>query len=202
MANISSFTNALQGGGARANQFEVTIDGGGATGLASRNFTFLCRSAQIPALTIGEISIPYRGRQIFVAGDRTYDAWTLTIFNDRKYDIRSHLESWMNNMGDIGAATTARSLNAGSYYASAIVKQMDRNDSTIRTYFLDGVWPTTLDAIDLAYDTNDAVEEFGATFRFNWLTATASDVTAGGGSLSINVSYSGSFGSGAGDIGP
>ena len=194
MANISSFTNALQGGGARANQFEVTIDGGGATGLASRNFTFLCRSAQIPALTIGEISIPYRGRQIFVAGDRTYDAWTITCFNDRSFGVRSHLESWMNNMGDIGAATTARSLNAGSYYASAIVKQMDRNDSTIRTYFLDGVWPTTLDAIDLAYDTNDAVEEFGATFRFNWMTIAGGDVSASAGRLNISLSYAGSLG--------
>ena len=202
MANISSFTNALQGGGARANQFEVAINGGGGTGLSQRNFTFLCRSAQIPALTIGEISIPYRGRQIFVAGDRTYDAWTVTIMNDRKYDIRSHLESWMNNMGDVGAVTTARTLNASEYYATATVQQKDRNDATIRTYTLAGVWPTTLDAIDLAYDTNDAIEEFGATFRFNWLTATASDVTAGGGQLNINVSYSGSFGSGAGDIGP
>ena len=202
MANISSFTNALQGGGARANQFEVAINGGGGTGLSQRNFTFLCRSAQIPALTIGEIAIPYRGRQIFVAGDRVYDAWTVTIMNDRKYDIRSHLESWMNNMGDIGAVTTARTLNASEYYATATVQQKDRNDATIRTYTLAGVWPTTLDAIDLAYDTNDAIEEFGATFRFNWLTATASDVTAGGGQLNINVSYSGSFGSGAGDIGP
>ena len=203
MANISSFTNALQGGGARANQFEVSINGGGGTGLSQRNFTFLCRSAQIPALTIGEIAIPYRGRQIFVAGDRTYDAWTLTIFNDRKYDIRSHLESWMNNMGDIGAATTAQSLNASSYYGQAIVKQKDRNDATIRTYTLEGVWPTTLDAIDLAYDTNDAIEEFGATFRFNWLTIAGGDVSASAGRLNISLSYSGSLGgaSGAGTVG-
>ena len=196
MANISSFTNALQGGGARANQFEVTINGGGASGLQGRNFSFLCRSAQIPALTIGEVAIPYRGRQIFVAGDRTYDAWTVTIMNDRSYGIRSHLESWMNNMGDIGAATTAQSLNASGYYATAIVAQKDRNDATIRSYTLDGVWPTTIDAIDLAYDTNDAIEEFGATFRFNWMTITGGDVSASAGSININLSYSGSFGGG------
>ena len=194
MANISSFTNALQGGGARANQFEVSINGGGGTGLSQRNFTFLCRSAQIPALTIGEIAIPYRGRQIFVAGDRTYDAWTVTIMNDRSYGIRSHLESWMNNMGDIGAATTAQSLNASGYYATAIVAQKDRNDATIRSYTLDGVWPTTLDAIDLAYDTNDAVEEFGATFRFNWMTISGGDVSASAGRLNISLSYAGSLG--------
>ena len=192
MANISSFTNALQGGGARANQFEVTINGGGASGLQGRNFSFLCRSAQIPALTIGEVAIPYRGRQIFVAGDRTYDAWTVTIMNDRSYGIRSHLESWMNNMGDIGAATTAQSLNASGYYATAIVAQKDRNDATIRSYTLDGVWPTTIDAIDLAYDTNDAIEEFGATFRFNWMTI-AGGGGGGDGGLNINVNVSGSY---------
>ena len=194
MANISSFTNALHGGGARANQFEVTINGGGAEGLTQRNFSFLCRSAQIPALTIGEISIPYRGRQVFVAGDRTYDAWTVTCFNDRQYGVRSHLESWMNNMGDIGAVTTASTLSASEYYGEAIVKQKDRNDATIRTYILSGVWPTTIDAIDLAFDTNDAIEEFGATFRFNWMTVTKGDADAGPGKLNININWSGSYG--------
>ena len=107
MANIQAFTTALQGGGARANQFEVTMTGGGATGIQSRGFSFLCRSAQIPALTIGEVAVPYRGRQIFLAGDRTYDAWTVTIMNDRSYGIRSQLESWMNNLQDIGNSTSS-----------------------------------------------------------------------------------------------
>ena len=193
MANISSFTNALQGGGARGNQFEVTMSGGGADGMQSRGFSFLCRGAQIPALTIGEVAVPYRGRQIFVAGDRTYDAWTVTVMNDRNYGVRSHLESWMNNMSDIGAASTAATLNANSYYATAIVKQMDRNDNTIRTYTLDGVWPTTLDAIDLAFDANDAIQEFGATFRFNWMTIASGGAGAADGGLNINVNVSGSY---------
>ena len=201
MANLSGFTQALQGGGARANQFMVSMAGSGAAGLTG-NFHFLCRGAQIPALTIGEVAVPYRGRTIYLAGDRVYDAWTITVMNDRSFGVRSHLESWMNNMGDIGAATTAQSLNASSYYGQAIVKQKDRNDATIRTYTLDGLWPTTLDAIDLAYDANDAIEEFGATFRFNWMTIAGGDVSASAGRLNISLSYSGSFGSGAGDIGP
>ena len=193
MANISSFTNALQGGGSRANQFQVTMSGGGATGgPVAQGFSFLCRSAQIPALTLGEIAVPYRGRQVFLAGDRTYDAWTVTIMNDRSYGVRGQLESWMNNMQDIGAATTSPSLNANSYYATAIVKQMDRNDATIRTYTLEGCWPTTLDAIDLAFDANDAIQEFGATFRFNWMTI-AGGAGADSGGLNINWSISGSL---------
>jgi len=170
MANLSSFTQALQGGGARANQFMVTMGGAGASGLTN-NFHFLCRSAQIPALTIGEVAVPYRGRVIYLAGDRTYDAWTVTIMNDRNYSIRSYLEGWMDDMGDIGGTTKANTLSASSYYANATVQQLDRNNSPIRTYKLEGLWPTTLDAIDLSYDANDAIEEFGATFRFNWLTA-------------------------------
>ena len=193
MANISSFTNALQGGGARANQFQVTLSGGGATGgPVAQGFSFLCRSAQIPALTLGEIAVPYRGRQVFLAGDRTYDAWTVTIMNDRSYGVRGQLESWMNNMQDIGAATTSPSLNANTYYATALVKQMDRNDATIRTYTLEGVWPTTLDAIDLAFDANDAIQEFGATFRFNWMTI-AGGAGADSGGLNINFQVSGSL---------
>ena len=188
MANIQAFTTALQGGGARANQFQVTMAGGGATGIQSRGFSFLWRGAQIPAMTIGEVAVPYRGRQIFLAGDRTYDAWTVTIMNDRSYGIRSQLESWMNNLQDIGNSTSSAVTDSQSYYATATVKQKDRNDDTIRTYILEGCWPQTLDAIDLAYDTNDAVQEFGATFRFNFMTA-SNNVTSGpGGSINISAS--------------
>ena len=170
MANLSAFTTALQGGGARANQFMVTMGGAGAVGLTN-NFHFLCRSAQIPALTIGEVAVPYRGRTIYLAGDRTYDAWTVTVMNDRNYTIRSFLENWMDDMSDIGGTTKANTISAASYYANATVQQLDRNNQSIRTYKLEGLWPTTLDAIDLSYDANDAIEEFGATFRFNWMTA-------------------------------
>ena len=170
MANLSAFKTALQGGGARANQFMVTLGGTGATGLTN-NFHFLCRSAQVPALTIGEVAVPYRGRVIYLAGDRTYDAWTVTIMNDRNYSVRAFLENWMDDMGDIGGTTKANAISAASYYANATVQQLDRNNKPIRTYKLEGLWPTTLDAIDLSYDANDAIEEFGATFRFNWLTA-------------------------------
>ena len=170
MANLSGFTQALQGGGARANQFMVTMGGAGATGLTN-NFHFLCRSAQVPALTIGEVAVPYRGRVIYLAGDRTYDAWTVTIMNDRNYSVRAFLENWMDDMSDIGGTTKANAISAASYYANATVQQLDRNNKAIRTYKLEGLWPTTLDAIDLSYDANDAIEEFGATFRFNWMTA-------------------------------
>ena len=186
--NVNNFVAQLQGGGARANQFKVNFPalGGG--------MEFMARSAQIPALTIGEIAVPYRGRQIFVPGDRTYDAWTVTIMNDRNFSVRGALEGWMDDMSDIGGTTKANTLSATSYYANATVKQLDRNNSVIRTYKLEGLWPTTLDAIDLSYDANDAVEEFGATFRFNWMTIGGEGAGGEGGSrttvtASVGVHY-------------
>jgi len=176
MARLSQFVQNLNGGGARANQFIVRIFGRDTSrGVSSRHFDFLCRSAQIPALTIGEVAVPYRGRQIYVPGDRTYDAWTVTIYNDSEYSSRNDLEVWMNELQNVGSGTDA----SGSHvYRSASVQQLDRNDKIIRSYTLVDIWPTTLDAIDLAFDTNDVVEEFGATFRFNYMTINA---TAGGG---------------------
>ena len=100
--------------------------------------------------------------------------------NDRNYSVRSFLESWMDDMGDIGGTTKANTISSASYYATATVQQLDRNNSPIRTYKLEGVWPTTLDAIDLAFDSNDAIEEFGATFRFNWMTAGGTGGTSDG----------------------
>ena len=159
--NVNNFVAQLQGGGARANQFKVNFPalGGG--------MEFMARSAQIPALTIGEIAVPYRGRQIFVPGDRTYDAWTLTVFNDTGFSIRSRLEGWANQIQNIGSVVD----QSGFVYRDAHVHQLSRDgSSTLRTYNLFGVWPTTIDAIDLAWDTNDTIEEYGCTFRFNYMT--------------------------------
>ena len=92
MPNINTFVQNLSGGGARANQFQVQITAAPpAPGLQAEIFTFLCRSAQIPAMTIGEVAVPYRGRQVFVAGDRTFDAWTTTVFSDAAWTIRGQL---------------------------------------------------------------------------------------------------------------
>tara|TARA_Y100001951_G_C11207479_1_gene220915 strand:+ start:19 stop:702 length:684 start_codon:yes stop_codon:yes gene_type:complete len=163
--NLAAFTSAMRGGGARANQFEINV---GRPGMDDEFFTMMCRSGQIPGLTMGEVTIPYRGRAIYAPGDRTYDAWTVTCYNDANYDIRGILEQWSNELQDIGSTTGARS---NSIYRQAFVNQLDRNNRVIRGYALYGAWPTTIDAIDLAFDTNDTIEEFGVTFRFNYMTA-------------------------------
>ena len=128
--NLAAFTSAMRGGGARANQFEINI---GRTGLTDEFFTMMCRSGQIPGLTMGEVTIPYRGRAIYAPGDRAYDAWTVTCYNDANYSVRGVLEQWSNELQDIGATTGARSQ---AVYRTAYVNQLDRNNRVIRGYAL------------------------------------------------------------------
>ena len=180
MPNINTFVQNLSGGGARANQFQVHITATPAgIALSSDVFTFLCRSAQIPAQTIGEVAVPYRGRQVFVAGDRTFDAWTTTVFSDAAWTIRGNLEQWSDRIQDMGEYSFGAQ-GPSDYYGEAQVTQMDRNDLPINTYTLYQIWPQTIDPIDLAYDTNDAVMEFGVTWRFNYMRSQAGGGTVGG----------------------
>jgi len=181
MANLNDFVNRLAGGGARANQYQVHITGPsfmgslGATGTASNNIVFLCRTSALPAMTVGEVPLFYRGRQVYFAGDRTYADWTVTVFNDDKWVIRGAMEQWQDQLQNIGSITNGAAfpLGAGAgdgYYGQADVVQMDRNGNKIRTARLYQCWPTNVAEIALAYDTVDAVEEFDVTFRFNHMS--------------------------------
>ena len=173
MSNLNEFVTNLAGGGARANQYEIQITG---SPVPNGTFSFLCRSAQIPGMTVGEVPVPYRGRQIFVAGDRTYDAWTVTVFSDTAWSLRSSFETWSDKIAEINESVKG-AVAPNDYYGIAQVKQFDRAGQPRATYMLSDVWPTTVDPIDLAYDTNDAVMEFGVTLRFNYMVI----APAGGG---------------------
>ena len=134
-------------------------------------FMFLCRSAQITASTIGEVLVPFRGLQIFLAGDRTYDALTVTVFSDTDWNVRSAVEEWQTAMQDLGATTTAGAAVSEHYYGLANVTQLDRNDRPLREYVLHDIWPLSVDPIDLGYDTDNIVQEFSVSWRFNYMTS-------------------------------
>lgn len=180
MANVNDFVNRLSGGGARANQFKVTVTGSMMGAAASSAMTFLCRTSALPAMTVGEVPIPYRGRTLYVAGDRTYADWTVTVFNDNDWLIRGALESWSSNINNIGSST-AGAQPPSSYYGTAQVQQLDRSENTIRTATLHDCWPTNVAEIALAYETNDIVEEFDCTFRFNYMTLSGRGGSQGAG---------------------
>ena len=167
MANIDDFRAKLLGGGARANQFRVTINPptGIFTGLIPEITSFLVRSASLPGMTLGEIAVPYRGRSIYIAGDRAeFEPWSTTFLNDTDFMIRNAMERWSNGINNLISAKGVT--NPNEYQVDLTVEQLDRDDTTLKTYIFRNAWPTSISAIELTSDTADAIEEFEVTWRY------------------------------------
>ena len=168
MANINDFKAKLAGGGARANQFKVTMPfpGYAQVGGEIEELAFLCRATALPGMTVPAFNVPFRGRAVKIAGDRTIEDWSVTVYNDTNFKLRNAFERWMNginNMTDNEGLT-----NPADYQVDAFVDQLDRNGNTLKSYTYRGLFPITLDSIALNYGTNDAIEEFGVTFQFQY----------------------------------
>jgi len=167
MANIDDFKANLIGGGARANQFRVTITPppGIAIGLDVRRTSFLCTAAQLPPFTLGEIAVPFRGRNIYVAGDRPeFAEWTTTFLNDSDFMIRNAMERWNNGINDLADNTGV--VNAADYQTDLFVEQLDRDDTVLKSYIFRSAYPTGIAAIDLTSEEAGALETFEVTWRY------------------------------------
>jgi hypothetical protein len=130
------------------------------------DLAFLCTTAQIPAMNVGLVNVPFRGRQIKIAGDRTFADWSITVLNDTNFKLRNAFERWqngINNMSDNEGLS-----NPVDYQVDAFVDQLDRNGNTLKSYTLRGAFPTEVAAIDLNFGTNDEVETFGVTFQYQY----------------------------------
>ena len=193
--SIVDFRSKMRGGGARSNLFEVTIeypdllglptdpDGPKATG------EFLIKAAEIPASNLGNIPVPFRGRVLPVAGDRTFDPWTVTVINDNNFKIRDAMEKWSNFINDL--QTSQGSVNPEDYQTSAFVKQLSREGDTnpgtidiLREYRFEGSYPNVVSSIPLDYGATDQIEEFQVTFNYLFYSVpSGSTVTSAGGSL-------------------
>ena len=172
MALIDDFKANLIGGGARANQFRVTITppSGIAIGLDVRRASFLARGTNLPAQTLGEIAVPFRGRQIYIAGDRTFDeTWTTTFLNDTDFMVRTAIELWMNGINDLADNTGV--IAPADYQTDLTVEQLDRADTVLKTYIFRSAWPPSTSAIELSSDQADAIEEFEVTWRYQHFEA-------------------------------
>lgn len=203
---IMDFRNVLSGGGARSNLFEVILNFPPGLGLdnlsATNKFRMLVKSAQLPGSTIGTINIPFRGRNLKVAGDRTFDPWTVTVINDGDFTIRAAFERWMNYINRHG--DNAGIINPASYQANMDVLQLSRsrtdnnftsgqiNDvadanirasvgdryGVLRRYRFFGAYPSDLAPIDLSYDTPDDIQNFQVTFQVQyWDVVSATNQT-------------------------
>jgi len=187
--NISQLKSKLIGGGARPNLFEVNvafpagvnlgIQGDGTGTFDSENFRFLCKAAALPASTVAPIDVPFRGRILKVAGDRTFEVWTVTVINDENFSHRRAFEAWMQNVAQYGDSSGLT--NPSDYMGNATVYQLGRtaattqgqsttsgNSNILAQYKFQDIFPTTVSDIALSYDTGDTIEEFTVEFQVQY----------------------------------
>jgi len=192
---INNFITQI-GQGVKPNMFSVDIRfpganlSAGTVSDADRELVnVLCKSAALPASNLGVIEVPFRGRTVKIAGDRTFDTWTATFFNDKDMKIRSFFESWLESMntheGNYSPNFVPTSEDGG-YMASLDVKQLEKHGTEggqiLRQYQLQHCFPTNVSQIDLAYDSNDQVEEFSVEFQYSyWTVVSPTDSNLEGG---------------------
>ena len=168
MPNINEFKSRLRGGGARSNQFKVTLPfpGYAAVGGETSDLAFLCKASALPGQSIPSIAIPFRGRQLKIAGDRTFDDWTITVINDTDFKLYRAFERWMNGINNM--TDNEGIANPADYQVDGFIDQLDRNGSTLKSYTYRGLFPTSLASIPLDYSTNSTIEDFSVTFAIQY----------------------------------
>jgi hypothetical protein len=188
MANIADFKAQMIGGGARPNQFrvELTFPSFVTLGvIAGQRAQFLCRAASLPASTIETISIPYRGRPVNFAGERSFQPWTVSIYNDTTFNIRNALEQWQSGIQQYNS-TNGRT-NPTDYQVDLSVHQLDRNGATIKSYKFTDAFPTNIGAITLDYEQQNAIEQFDVEFVYNFFTSNEGAGASFGVNATINT---------------
>tara|TARA_Y100000768_G_scaffold386230_1_gene374118 strand:+ start:810 stop:1445 length:636 start_codon:yes stop_codon:yes gene_type:complete len=186
--SIDSFKSRLVQGGARPNLFEVEMDFPSGVGIFDEEIEntrhrMMIKGAQLPASNIAEVVVPFRGRQLKVAGDRRFDPWTITVINDGDFKLREAFERWSNFI--VKVSDGSGTINPSDYFADWIVNQLGRastdlnlrgenNPATLpvlRRYQMHGCWPSQVSAVELSYDTADVIEEFQVTLQVQWWEA-------------------------------
>ena len=171
LRKITDFKSKLIGGGARSNLFEVVLNFPSIAPASSEvldKARFLVKAANLPASNISDITVPFRGRILHVAGDRTFDSWTITVINDTDFAIRSAMENWMNAINRVSDNTG--STDPASYQADATVFQLDRSGETLRSYRFYDIFPTQVAPIELSYDSA-GIQEFTVELQVQWWEA-------------------------------
>lgn len=181
LRKITDFKSKLTGGGARSNLFEVVLsfpDIAPADTNVLDKSRFLVKGANLPASSVSIIDVAFRGRTLKVAGDRSFESWTVTVINDTDFAIRSAFENWMNKINRVSDNTGVTDPN--SYTADAFVYQLDRDGSTLRAYHFYDIFPSNIGAIPLDYNTSN-YEEFTVEFQILWWEAIKGNSASAGG---------------------
>ena len=163
---VDDFKSKLKGGGARPNLFNCKLNFPAyALGDAELS-SFMCKAAALPASNVAAITVPFRGRQLKIAGDRTFETWTITVINDTDFAVRDAMERWMNGINSHNANTGFN--DPAEYQTDLTVEQLDKDGIVLKTYNFRSCFPTTISAIELSYETVDTVEEFTVEFQVQY----------------------------------
>jgi hypothetical protein len=173
--NVNQFRQQITGDGARPNLFEIqmNVPGYAKVGDVDRKLTFMCNSAQLPGSSIGVAPTFYFGREVKLAGNRTYPEWSINVYNDEDFVIRNAMERWINGIND--PVFNIRSVAAGTvdngYGVDARVTQFGKAGSSIKKYNFVGMFPIDISPIELSWQANDQIEEFSITFAYQYWTS-------------------------------
>jgi hypothetical protein len=163
---VDDFKAKLSGGGARANLYQATL---GFPSFVNSNIelaSFMVKAAQLPGSTITPIMVPFRGRQLQLAGDRTFEPWTVTIINDTGFDVRNSFEEWMNGINQHNSNSGLTS--PSDYMSDMEIAQLDKSGATVKNYNIRGCFPTNLGPIEVSYDSENTIEEFTVEFQVTY----------------------------------
>jgi len=169
--SINDLRANLNFGGARPTLFTVqlTLPSGVNNAAAARKFTISCEATELPSDNVGVIGVPYFGRVIKYAGDRTFNPWSVTLVNDEDFLVRDSLESWSSLMNTrVSNLRDAPSSSAEFYKSSAEITQYGRTGDVLRKYTVQGLWPREIEAIQLNWGEQDQIEKYRVTFEFDW----------------------------------
>lgn len=166
---LQSLKSAI-GVGARSNLFRVSYDAKAfpVTSVLTQA-GFLTKAAALPASTLGIIEVPFRGRRLKIAGDRTFAEWTATVISDQGFKVRTALEDFQEkfNTTDYNNALLG---DRSSDTSTVKIEQLNNGGTAIRTYSLQNCFISEIGAIDLSYDTTDAIEEYTVTWVYEYFT--------------------------------
>lgn len=187
---IDTFKSNISGRGSysftRSNLFEISIEfpgkiGNSAATAAKQQMEFLGRAAAVPSYTQGTVEVPFRGRTLKIAGDRTYEPFTVTIMNTQDHQLRNAFEKWASILQfETHNFATSAGLggNGMGVFGKAEVSLLRRNKKDegedykiMRTYTMHNIWPSSVSAVDLDWGNNDAVQEFTVEFQVQYVTA-------------------------------
>jgi len=174
--SLNDFRSRMQDGGARPNLFEMEINFPGGDGFATTDSRYLCKVSEIPGSTVGVIEVPFMGRKLKIAGDRTFATLSVTMINDEGFHVRGRMEQWLDIIAHHETARGATSLN--SYQQQLMLTQLARSGDgsrgapPIRYSFVDA-FPTALSTIAVDWSTTDTIEEYTVEFQYQYWTSTA-----------------------------